>query len=244
MSRPISAMRRRAGLLALVVSLGVAGCAGGEPAMQSGQDFTPDQVRRFVIAKGDLPSDFDKVESGTRAEPCDSGWLANQGDVFETANEAVVKQELLALGPERCHRSLYEKTVRDSATDGVGVTGFQVFAIVFPSPDAASKALPLLRRSLSDPLLRESYAEAGTNLGAAEDISSLGLGDESLPGIRRVDGPSGIESSGIANSGMGRNYVHVWRVHNVAVRLAGGDVDVTEADVLQIAKNISARAVK
>ena len=238
MTRTISAMRAGVAGLALALSLTLAGCSGDRPTMPAGQNFSPNQATRFSLAKGDLPSEFKRVESGTRTEPCDSGWLANQGALTETANEAAIKVQLLALSPQRCHLSEYEKVVRDPETDGISATGYLVFAAVFPDSDAASKALPLLRQSVSDPLYRESFAEAGEDVSPAEDIPATGLGDESVAGLKRDSGPPGVQMTDPSDS-----YIYIWRVRNVAVRLYGG-ADLTEREVLQIAENISDRVVK
>jgi len=103
-------MRAGAAGVAAILTLILAGCAGAGSTMPVGQNFTPNEVSRFVIAKGDLPSDYKKIDSANTTVPCDSGWLANKGAVAETANEAAIKQQPLALGPLRCHRSLFEKT--------------------------------------------------------------------------------------------------------------------------------------
>ena len=163
MRRTTSVMRTGGAGLALALALTVilSGCGGGRSSMPVGQNFTPNQGGRFVIAKGDLPSDFKKVSSETRSVPCDSGWLANRGALTETANELAVKQQLLALGPQSCHLSVYQSTRRDSAGEMIAVTGFQVFAVVFPDPTPASMALPLFRTQFSDRYLAESYAEGG-----------------------------------------------------------------------------------
>lgn len=218
---------------AAILSLVLAGCAGAGSTMPAGQYFTANQVSRFVIAKGDLPSGYKRIDSANTTEPCDSGWLANKGAVAETANEASIKQQLLALGPLRCHRSLFEKTVRDEVTVDTGVSGLGVFAMLFPDPGAASAALPLLRASNSDPLLRESYAEDGGLLSPAEDLPAPELGDESTTGIRRASAVSGGPDE----------YTYIWRVRNVAIVLEGG-ADLAEADVLRVAANITTRALR
>ncbi len=233
MTGRISSMGAGAAGLVAILSLVLAGCSDAGSTMPAGQDFTPNQVSRFVIAKGDLPSEYKKVDSANTTEPCDSGWLANKGGFVETANEAAIKQQLLALGPLRCHRSLFERTVRDEVTDDTGVTGFGVFAVLFPDAGAASAALPLLRASNSDPLLRESYGEDGGMLSPAEDLLDPALGDELAMGIRRASPVSGGPDE----------YTYIWRVRNVAVVLEGA-ADLAEADVLRVAENISARAVR
>ncbi len=226
-----SSMRVGAGV-AVILSLILASCAGSGSTMPAGQNFTPDQVSRFVIAKGDLPSEFKNVNSDTRLVPCDSGWLANRGALTENADELAVKQNLLALGPQRCQVSLDERRIRDTAGAVVGASGFQIFAVVFPDSNAASKALPLFRAQFSDPYLAESYAEEGQTPGAPEDLLNPGLGDESTPGIKREPAP-----------GLSPDYTYIWRVRNVALVLGGG-ADLGEEEILRMAMNISARAVK
>lgn len=226
-------MRAGAAGVAAILSLILAGCAGSGSTMPAGQNFTPDQVSRFVITKDDLPSEFENVGSDTRTVPCDSGWLANRGALTENADELAVKQKLLALGPQRCHLAVADRRIRDTAGAVVGVSGFQIFAVVFPDPNAASKALPLFRTQFSDPYFAESYAEGGDTPGAAEDLLNPGLGDESTPGIKR-ESPPGLSS----------DYTYIWRVRNVALVLGGGDDLVAEEDILRMAMNISARAVE
>jgi len=96
-----------------------------------------------------------------------------------------------------------------------------------------------LRASLSDPLLTESWAEGGEIPPPAEDLPSEGLGDESTPGIKRV--VVGHEAVGL----LATTIDVIWRVHNVAVVLSLGNVrDMVERDVLQLGKDMSARAVQ
>ena len=117
MPRTISGVRAVAvGLaVAAVASMSLAACGSDESAMPLGANFTTDQVSRFAIAKGDFPSGYEKVDAETQSVPCDSGWLANQGAMAETAREAALRQQLLALGPQACHRSVYTKTVHAGA---------------------------------------------------------------------------------------------------------------------------------
>lgn len=235
MTRTISGLRAvTVGLaVAVVASMSLAACGNGEPAMPPGANFTEDQVSRFAIAKGDFPSGYEKVDADTQSVPCDSGWLANQGAMAETAREAALRQQLLALGPQACHRSVYAKTFHDGGAV-VGENGFQVIAVVFPDPESASKSLPMFRESLSDPSLTESYE--GDAVGLAQDVATPGLGDESTPGIAR--GPTrGADFSPTTVD-------FVWRVRNVAIRLSGGyGNDVSRGDVLEVARRISVRVV-
>jgi len=197
------------------------------------QTFTKDQSNRFVISTGDLPAGYEKMGAQTGHVPCDSGWLANQGALTETAGEAAVKQQLLALGAQGCHLAVYERTANG------GTTGMRVLAVVFPTPQAASEALVLLRRSLSDPMLTESWAEDGETPPPASDLQSPGLGDESTAGIKRVD-------AGFAHSESPNWTIdEFWRVRNVAVVLSAGHLyGATEDDVLRMARNMSERAVR
>ncbi len=222
-----------AGFGALLLALLLAGCSGGSPTPSGGPIFAPSESSRFVIAEGDLPPVYEQVGSGREVD-CDSDYLANQGGLDETASEAAMRRQLVALGPQGCRASTYERRI-----DDYNVTGFLVFVAVFPNAAAASKSLPLLRSSLADPLFRESFGRDGATLPAAQDIATAGLGDESTPGIRRtmpigrVGGPDKV----VTND-------YIWRVGNVAVRMTGGFSvgELTEADVLNVAKNISARA--
>jgi len=197
------------------------------------QTFTKDQSNRFVISANDLPPGYKEAGAQTGKVPCDSGWLANQGPPTETAAEAAVKQQLLGLGPQGCHLAVYERTA-----DG-GTTGMRVLAVVFPTPQAASEALGLFRRSLSDPMLTESWAEGGETPPPASDVPSPGLGDESIAGIRRFDARFG-------HGGMSKSTIdEFWRVRNVAVVLSAGHLfGATDDDVLRMARNMSDRAVR
>lgn len=222
------------GFGALLLALLLAGCSAGSSAPSGGRIFAASESSRFVIAEGDLPPVHEQMESGREVD-CDSHYLANQGGLDETASEVAVRRQLVALGPQGCRSSTYERRIGDS------VTGFLVFVAVFPDAAAASKSLPLLRSSLADPLLRESFGKDGAILPAAEEIAAAGLGDESTPGIRRtlpigrVGGPDKV----VTND-------YIWRVGNVAVRMTGGFPvgELKDADVLDVAKNISARATK
>jgi len=114
-----------------------------------------------------------------------------------------------------------------------------VLAVVLPTPETASLSLGLFRRSLSDPLLTESWAEDGEIPPPAVDLPSEGLGDESTPGIKRA--VVGHEAVGL----LATTIDVVWRIHNVAVVLSMGNVrDMVESDVLQLGKDISAQAVQ
>lgn len=228
-----SAVRAGAVAFALALSTTLTSCAGGRSAMSPAENFTAGQSDRFVIAKGDLPPGYTKGDANPGKVACDSGWLANQGALAETAGEAAVKHELLALGPRACRVSFYEK-----ATGG-GVTGFGLRTVVFPTPDAASASLALFERSLSDPLLTESWAADGETPSPAQRVPSPGLGDESRPSIKRVT--TGLGGPGLS----GTTIEEIWRVRNVALVLSVGHVaELAESDVLQIARNVSARAVK
>lgn len=238
MTRTISAVRAiTVGLaVAVAASMSLGGCGSDEPAVSPGAIFTDDQVSRFVIARGDFPSDYKEADP-TGAVPCDSGWMVNQGAIEETASEAALRRQLLALGPQACHLSVYEKTRRDGPNgDLLSVTGFNVIAVVFPDEGAASRSLPLFHESLSDAYLTESYADADGPIGFAQDVATAGLGDESIPGIKR--GPT--REMDFAPTTID----FVWRVRNVAMRLSGGfGDDVSQGDVLEAAKKISTRAV-
>lgn len=223
-------LRLAAATVALGVSVAFSSCAGSS-AMPPDQNFANDQSNRFVISAGDLPHGYEKVKAQT--VPCDSGWLANHGAVTETAGEAAVRQQLLVLGAQGCHLAVYERTANG------GTSGIRVLAVVFPTAQAASEALVLFRRSLSDPMLAESWAEDGETPPPASELPSPGLGDESTAGIKRVDARLG--HSGSSNSTIDE----FWRVRNVAVVLSAGHlVGATDDDVLRMARNMSDRAVR
>ena len=224
--------RSGAGILALGMSVALSSCADSS-TKPIDQSFTKDQSNRFVISAGDLPPGYREVGAKTGQVDCDSGWLANQGAPTEAAGEAAVKQQLLGLGPQGCHLAVYERTA-----DG-GTTGMRVLAVVFPTPQAASEALVLFRRSLSDPMLRESWAEAGETPRPAWDLPSPGLSDDSTAGIKRVDARFG--HGGMSNWTIDE----FWRVRNVAVVLSAGPLfGATDDDVLRMARNMSDRAVR
>jgi len=212
------------------MSFALSSCAGS-PAMPLNHNFTEDESNRFVISTGDLPRGYEEVKAGQ--VPCDSGWMANQGALTETAGEAAVKQQLLALGAQGCHVAVYGRMANG------GVTGMRVLAVVFPTPQAASEALALFRRSLSDPMLTESWAEDGETPAPATELPSPDVGNESTAGIKRVDSRFG--HSGISDSTIDE----FWRVRNVAVVLSAGHLlGATHDDVLRMARNMSDLAVR
>jgi len=220
-------------LLASMVSVASSSCGGGRTAIPPGQNFAESQSNRFVIRETALPTGYTRVDSRSGSRACDSTSLVNYGARTETSGEAAAKERLLALGARGCHVSVYEKAA-DNTT-----TGLRVLAVVFPTPEAASQSLALLRASFSDPLLTESWAEGGEIPPPAEDLPSEGLGDESTPGIKRV--VVGHEAVGL----LATTIDVIWRVHNVAVVLSLGNVrDMVERDVLQLGKDMSARAVQ
>lgn len=221
-------------LVALFLVAVLAGCSGGNPKggpPAPGQNFTKDQAGRFALAARDLPAGHKMVGAKSGPVACDSGYLANSGAIVETAGEAELRRQLLLLGAEACSLSTYEMTAGEPGRQGT--TGSQAMAVVFPNADAASAALPLLRKSLVD---------AG-ELGIPEDVAALGVGDESAVGVRwRPPGPSGIGPGGF---GVSHNEVHIWRLRNVAVRLSVTvTFGTTEDDVVTIGQHLNARAVK
>jgi len=227
--RTSAGRRLRVIVLGFYLALVLAACGGRASPMAAGELFSADQGGRFVLHDGDLPPPFKKVTAGAGDVGCDSAALANLGAPAETSGEAAVKGQLLALRPEGCHTSLYRKDANG------GSVGFGVLAVVFPDIETASTALPLLRSSVADPLLTESFGGDAPPLPGV-DVPSAGLGDESLPGIRRGD-PAGLPVT----------IHHVWRVRNVAVRMESvysPSDDLTDDDVIRIAKDISGRAVR
>jgi len=220
--------------VALFLAVVLAGCSGGTAKggpPGPGQNFTADQAGRFALAARDLPPGHKKIGSQSGRVACDSGYLANSGAVEETAGEAELKRQLLALGPEACNLSTYEMTVGEPGRQAT--TGSQAMAVVFGDADAASAALPLLRKSLL----------GASELGAPVDIDALGVGDESVAGLSwRPPVPSGIGPEGL---GMSRSEMHIWRLRNVAVRLSVAvTVGMTEDDVVTIGQRLNARAAK
>ena len=172
--------------LAVAASMSLASCGHDEPAIPAGANFTKDQVSRFVIAKGDFPSGYEKVDAETGSVPCDSGWLANHGATAETAKEAAL--EAAASRPR---------------APGVPPVGLREDG-ARRRPSGRRDRLPGHRRLCSQtrnrppsrsrcsgsrcriPTLTESYE--GDAVGLAQDVATRGLGDESTPGItRRAD---------------------------------------------------------
>jgi hypothetical protein len=220
--------------IALFLVVVLAGCSGGNAKggpPGPGQNFTPDQAGRFALAAKDLPPEHKKIGSRSGRVACDSGHLANSGEIEETAGEAELRRQLLALGPEACNLSTYEMTVGEPGRQGT--TGSQTMSVVFADADAASAALPLLRKSLL----------GASELGAPVDVDALGVGDESVAGLRwRPPAPSGVGPEGF---GMSHTEVHIWRLRNVAVRLSVAvTFGMTEDDVVTIGQRLNARAVK
>lgn len=213
-------------VLALAVATTLMACGGDgtkRSPLSAGQNVPKDRVGRFAIDQDDLPTGYERVGSQSGRVECDSGWLANRGDVAETPGEASIKQQLLVLGPQACNLSTYEVTV------GGGTTGLQAFAIVFADESAASQSLPLIRKSFVD------FADLDT---PGQDVASAGVGDESVPGIRWVP-PRGIGVPGFRFS-----EVHIWRVRNVALTLQSGvTTGLSVDDVLDVARKLSSRGL-
>lgn len=200
-------------------------------AAGTGTDFTPDQAGRFALAARDLPPGHRKIKSQSGPVACDSGYLANSGAIEETAGETELRRQLLALGPQACNLSTYEMTVGEPGRQAT--TGSQTMSVVFGDADAASAALPLLRKSLL----------GASELGTPLDINALGVGDESVTGLSwRPPVPNGIGPDGL---GMSHSEVHIWRLRNVVVRLSVAvTFGMTEDDVVTIGQRLNARAVK
>ncbi len=221
-------------VVALFLVALLAACSGGNPKggpPGPGQDFTRDQAGRFALVAGDLPPGHSKIGSQSGPVECDSGYLANSGAMEETTGEAELKRRLLAPGPEACSLSTYEMTVGEPGRQGT--TGSQAMAIVFADAGAASAALPLLPKSLVD----------ASEMGAAEDVDALGVGDESVAGLSWR--PPGQRGTVLGRAGVPHNEVHIWRLRNVAVRLSVWVTSaMTEDDVVAIGQRLNARAVK
>lgn len=179
-----------------------------------------------MLQATELPSGHKKVASQSGTVACESGYLAKSGDIEETRGEAELRRQLLALNPRICNLSTYEQVTGEPGRQGT--TGFQMTAIVFPDSDAASEALPLLRRSLVD----------ATELGTPEDVARPDLGNESVLGVRWRSRLSSRES--------GPSFeVHIWRLRNVAIRLSSTvSPGMSEADVVAIGQRIDARALR
>ena len=118
--------------------------------------------------------------------------------------------------------------VRDHG--GGGTTGFQALAVVFGDVDAASRSLPLFRRS---------FVEFSDLDAPREDIGSPGLGDESTAGIRWAPArPARV-------SGLPSPEVYIWRLRNVAVVLQGTVVPgASEDDIVEVGRKLTTEAAK
>ena len=88
-------------------------------------------------------------------------------------------------------------------------------------------------------MLTESWAGGGGIPPPAADLPRPALGDESTPGILR----SSIRPQRVGLDGV--TVDQVWRVRNVAVVMSAHHAAfLDENDVLQLARNLSARVVR
>ncbi|MDP8908339.1 MAG: hypothetical protein M3N47_04315 [Chloroflexota bacterium] len=205
----------------LCLALLVAGCgeggdedrARGKPP-PPGQNFTADDLDRFMLKPSDLPSGYEQQRRS-------SGSAQDLVEAAETREEQSSLERVTAPGLEKFSSVVYRKKAGENSNKP-GSTAF-----LYETPSAASQALPAVRR-----LLNDSYELTGDfDEEQPRKIRVSGLGDEAAAGIELPLGPYAL-------------FMYVWRARNIVVTLAAGDVlgDMSGKTILEIARKIDFRA--
>lgn len=218
---------RSARLIACVLpaclALAVAGCGGGGEQGRAlgappppGQNFTPDDLDRFIAKRSDLPSGYERRRrlSGSRRDFVEPA---------QTREERSLLQNVVAPGL----RSFKSVAYRKKAGENSNTPGS--FALLYDTPAAASKALGAVRKLLIDSFV----VTGGFDEEPPQKVRVSGLGDEAPPGVKLALGPYAF-------------YAYVWRVRNIVASLAGGDTlgDMSGRSILETAKRIDFRATR
>ena len=207
----------------LCLALLAAGCGeGGDEdrargkAPPRGQNFTADDLDRFMLKPSDLPAGYEKQRRS-------SGSPQDLVEAAETREEQSSFERVVAPGLERFSAISYGKKTGENSNKP-GSTAF-----LYETPSAASKALPAVRQ-----LLIDNYELTGDfDEEQPRKIRVSGLGDEAAAGIELPLGPYAL-------------FIYVWRARNIVVTLVAGDVlgDMSGKTILEMARKIDFRATR
>ncbi len=206
----------------LCLALATAGCGGGGEedrdqgkAPPPGQNFAAEDLDRFILKSSDLPSGYERRRgnSGSGQDVVDAAETREQRSLFER----------IAPGLERFSSVLYRKKAEE-ASNSPGSSAF-----LYDTPAAASKALPAVRKLLTDNLV----VTGDFDEEPPQKIQVSGLGDEALPGVKLEVGPFTL-------------FLYVWRARNIVATLGAGDSvgDMNGTAILEMAKKIDYRATR
>lgn len=221
MLRTRTAGRLITGLLCL--ALLAAGCGGGGDedrargkAPAPGQNFTADDLDRFILKSSDLPSGYERQQRS-------SGSVQDLVEAAQTREERALLERVATPGLVRFSAISYrKKAAANSNRPGS-------FALLYDTPSAASDALPAVRK-----LLIDNYELTGDfDDQPPRKIDVSGLGDQAAAGIELPLGPYGL-------------FMYVWRARNIVARLAAGETlgDMSAKTILQMARKIDLRATR
>ncbi|MDQ4047991.1 MAG: hypothetical protein M3131_01210 [Actinomycetota bacterium] len=209
--------------IVLCLTLAAGGCGGGNdegsegnpPA--SGQSFSADHLKRFLLKSSDLPSGYEEAErnSGSGED------FVKAGETREEERAAL--ERVAAPGLEGFSSVTYKKE------EGENRNRPGLVALLYRTRSGASKALPAVRGLFAD-----NFRVTGAVDGPSQrKIRASGLGDQSLAGLRMSLGPYGF-------------FVYVWRDRNVVAALGASDIlgDMSGESILRVAKRIDFRATR
>ena len=207
----------------LCLALFATGCGeGGEEdgapgtAAALGQNFTADDLDRFILKASDLPSGYERRRRS-------AGSPQELVEAAQTRDERSSFERVVAPGLKRFSSVAYRKK------DGENSNSPGSLALLYDTRRAASKALPAVRK-----LLIDNYSLTG---GFAEEppqkVRVSGLGDQAAAGIKLPLGPYAL-------------YQYVWRARNIVATIAAGDTvgDMNGKTILEMAKRIDFRATR
>lgn len=205
--------------LGLVLVLGAAGCSGDSGSSDT-RNVRASELKRFVPSPSDLPTGYELQEgaNSTSAPDCGSDGLPP---------EALTK--IKQLGFRGCASATFRKVVAEKS-NGPGL-----LLIALASTDAASEALPELRKGFLD-TVEMSLAARPSKRSTRQNIAVSGLGDESLPGTRIT----------IDDGAATQLYFYFWRRGNVISFTGSSNAleDFSVRSTLELAKKIDARIAK
>ncbi len=206
----------------LCFAFAAAGCGGADEGERTqgnapapGQNFTADDLDRFIAKASDLPSGYERQRRNS----------GSGQDVIGAAQteEQRASLERVAAGLQRFSSVLYRKEAADSS-NSPGSS-----ALLYDTPAAASKALTAVRRLATD-----NFVVTGDfDEEPPQKIHVSGLGDEARSGVKLAVGPFTLFA-----------YVWRTR-NIIATLAGGDSVgDMSGKSILELAKKIDYRATR
>lgn len=209
-------------LLAAAALAFLAGCGAARADKAAKFEPTAANLKRFVLAQGDLPDGYKRDRSMVSRSPGGCGELG-----ADPAAARSYERKLRALGFRRCATASFSKEVH-TQSDEMQLTGeYGSEAILMRDRHAAAKALPVVRRTLLTTLTRGG--------AEAHSIPARGLGSEA---------PRGVQLTyDLGRLGKVTSSIYVWRRGPVVAWVLAGHVpdDPAGARTLELARKIDSR---